>query len=80
MLITLTMLSVSEFYLGCKTVANFKIVRSKFEQLRRLNSSSFPPRVTENTYLFGGLSDTDGETDHILLHQDCKYYHKKNAA
>jgi hypothetical protein len=79
MLITFNLLTahVSEFHLGCKILANFKRIRRKFGQLQRLYSSSFPSRVAENTYLFGGLSDTDGKPDDILLHQDCKYYHKK---
>jgi len=58
-------------------VANFKTVIRKFEKLRRLNSSSFPPRIAENKYVFGGLSDPNGEPDNILQHQDWKYYHKK---
>jgi len=41
-------------------VTNFKIVRRKFGKLRTLYSSSVPLRVAENTYLFGGLSYTDG--------------------
>lgn len=68
---------VSDFYLGCKIVANFKIVTRKFGQLWRLNSISFSPIVTENTSLFGGLCDTNGEPNNILLHQDCKYYYQK---
>jgi hypothetical protein len=58
MLIAFTLLTahVSEFYLGCKVVANFKIVRKIYGQIWRLKSNSFSPRDAENTSLFSGLS------------------------